>query len=116
MWRTTRAAIGAVLEGSGRSAAVALWARHLRGVREPTVFEWHVKSALAPVWGLPGTRVPAAVVSQARATAGPEAGEPWRSKLRRAGLALRNAGTARSEHILALDARGLTTTEGTEAG
>ena len=37
MWRTTRAAIGAVLEGSGRSAAVALWARHLRGVREPTV-------------------------------------------------------------------------------
>ena len=116
MWRTTRAAIGAVLEGSGRSAAVALWARHLRGVREPTVFEWHVKSALAPVWGLPGTRVPAAVVSQARATAGPEAGEPWRSKLRRAGLALRNAGTARSEHNLALEARGLTTTEGTEAG
>ena len=37
--------------GSGRSAAVALWARHLRGVREPTVFEWHVKGALAPVVG-----------------------------------------------------------------
>ena len=51
MWRTTRAAIGAVLEGSGRSAAVALWARHLRGVREPTVFEWHVKGALAPALG-----------------------------------------------------------------
>jgi hypothetical protein len=116
MWRTTEDAISAVLEGSGRSAAVALWARHLRGVREPTVFEWHVKRALAPVWGLPGARVPAAVVSQARATAGPEAGEPWRSKLRRAGLALRNAGTARSEHILAVDARGLTPTEGTEAG
>ena len=116
MWRTTAAAINAVLEGSGRSAAVALWARHLRDVREPTVFEWHVKSALAPVWGLPGPRVPAAVVRQARATAGPGAGEPWRSKLRRAGLAVRNAGTARSEHILALDARGPTTTEGTEAG
>jgi hypothetical protein len=117
MWRTTRAAIGAVLGGSGRSAAVALWARHLRGVREPTVFEWHVMSALAPVWGLPSTRVPAAVVSQVRAAAGPEAGEPWPSKLRRAGLALRNARTARSKHILALHARGLTTTmEGTKAG
>lgn len=116
MWRTTRAAVGAVLEASGRSAAVALWARHLRGVREPTVLEWHVRSALAPVWGLPGARVPEAVVTQARATAGPKAGEPWRSKLRRAGLALRNARTARSEHNLALDARGLTTMEGTEAG
>jgi hypothetical protein len=112
MWRTTRAAVAAVLEESGRSAAVALWARHLRGVREPTVFEWHIKSVLAPVWGLPGTRVPAAVAKQARATVGPEAGEPWRSKLRRAGLALRNAGTVRSEHILALDARGIKTTQG----
>ena len=111
MWRTTRAAIGAVLEGSGRSAAVALWARHLPGVREPTVFEWHVKEALAPVWGLPGKRVPHALIARARATAGPNAGEPWRSKLRRSALALRNAGAARSKHQLALEARGFTSTK-----
>jgi hypothetical protein len=116
LWRTTRAAIGTVLEGSGRSAAVALWARHLRSVREPTVFEWHVTGVLAPLWGLPGTRVPAAVVNEAWANVGPDAGEPWRAKLRRAGLALRSAGTARSEHNLALEARGLSTMDGTEAG
>ena len=111
MWRTTRAAIGAVLEGTGRSAAVALWARHLRGVRERTVFEWHVKGALAPLWGMPGTRVPTAIANEARAKAGPERGEPWPAKLRRTGLALRNAGVARSDHELALEARASTSTK-----
>jgi hypothetical protein len=105
MWRTTRAAIGAVLEGTGRSAAVALWARHLRGARERTVFEWHVRGALAPFWGLPGTHVPTAIANEARGKAGPEGGEPWPAKLRRTGLALRNAGVARSDHQLALEAR-----------
>ena len=116
MWRTTHAAIRSVLHGEGRSAGVALWARHLRGVRERTVLEWHLKDALAPVWGLPRRRVPAAFVAEVRAMTHPEGVEPWRDKLRRAGFALRNAGTARSEHRLALEARGYTTTEGTEAG
>ena len=104
MWRTTRNAIRAVT-GEGRSAATALWARHLYDVRERTVFEWHAKGAAAPLWGLPAARVPAAVVNQARNTAGPDAGEAWRSKVRRARLALRNAETARSEHQLALEAK-----------
>jgi hypothetical protein len=116
MWRTTRAALGAVLEGSGRSAAVALWARHLRDVRDRTVFEWHVKDALAPVWGLPHTRIPTAVVTEARATAAVDEAEPWRRKLQRAGLALRNAGIARSDHLLALEARGVASIEEPEAG
>lgn len=111
MWRTTRGAISALLEESGRSAAVALWARHLRDVREPTVFEWHVKDALALVWGLPRKRMPVAVIARARATAGPDGGEPWRLKLRRTAFALRNAGIARSEHQLALEARRCTSTK-----
>jgi hypothetical protein len=116
MWRTTRAAIGAVLEGSGRSVAVGSWARHLHGVRERTVLEWHVKHALAPVWGLPAGRIPAAVVAEAWATASADEVEPWRTKLRRAGLALRNAGNARSDHLLALGARGHASIHGPEAG
>ena len=116
MWRTTRAAIGAVLEGTGRSAAVALWARHVRDVRERTVLEWHVKNALAPVWGLPHTRIPAAVATEARATAGIRELEPWRAKLRRTRLALRNAGASRSDHLLALEARGQTSIQEPEAG
>jgi hypothetical protein len=116
MWRTTRTAIAGVLEDCGRSTAVASWARHLRDVRERTVFEWHVKHALAPVWGLPHRRIPAAVVSEARATACAEEVEPWREKLRRARLAVRNAGAARSDHLLALEARAHTPIQRPEAG
>jgi hypothetical protein len=116
MWRTTRAVIGAELEGRGRSAAAAAWARHLRGVRERSVLEWHVKSALAPVWGLPYRRVPAELARQAWATAATAEAEPWRMKLRRAGLALRNAGTPRSDHLLALEARGISSIQESEAG
>jgi hypothetical protein len=116
MWRTTRAAVGAVLEGSGRSAAVAGWARHLREARERTVLEAHLKDVLAPVWGLPRRRMPAAVAAEVRAMAAPRGGEPWRAKSRRARLAVRNAGAARSDHVLALSARGDTSIQGPEAG
>ncbi len=105
MWRTTEAAIDSVLEGDRRSAAVALWARHLGEVRERTVLEWHVKDLLAPVWGLPPARVPAAVWAEVRATAGPEGREPWRAKLARARLAVRHAGVPRSEHDATLEAK-----------
>ena len=114
MWRTTRArdrrrARGGGTLGRGRAVGAAPAER-----REPTSSSGTSRALWRPSGDYP-VRVPAAVVSQARATAGPEAGEPWRSKLRRARLALRNAGTARSEHILALD-EALLTTEGTEAG
>lgn len=111
MWRTTRAAIGAVLEGEGRSAGVALWARHLAQVRERTVLEWHVKDLLAPVWGLPPGRALRAVGTEMVATGGLEGSESWRAKLGRVRLAIGNAGVARSEHNLALEARGHGTKE-----
>lgn len=116
MWRTTRAAVRAVVEGEGHSAAVALWARHLRGVRERTVFEWHVKDLLAPAWGLPPRAALAAVLAEIRATAGRVRHETWRAKITRAALALRNAGVPRSEHNLALEAQASSSTATKEAG
>jgi hypothetical protein len=116
MWRTTHAAIRSVLEGDGRSAGVALWARHLRPLRERTVFEWHVKDLMAPLWGQPPTTALAAVLAELRATAGPEGREPWRAKLSRARLALRNAGVARSQHGLVLEAHTEGAGETKEAG
>ena len=116
MWRTTRAAIRTVLEGEGRSAGVALWARHLAEVRERTVFEWHVKDMLAPVWGLPPRGAIGAVGAELRSTAAPDGREPWRAKLGRARLAFTNAGVARSEHNLVLEARGEGSTATEEAG
>ena len=106
MWRTTRNAVRAVVEGERRSLAVALWGRHLRGARERTVFEWHVKDLLAPVWGLPPRAAAAAVAAELRATAGRARREPWRAKLSRTRLALRNARVPRSEHDLVLEAQG----------
>jgi hypothetical protein len=103
MWRTTHVAIRSVLEGDGRSAGVAVWARHLEQVRERTVLEWHVKDLLAPVWGLPPRRALTAVRNEVLATAGPEGAESWRAKLRRARTAFGNAGVARSAHDLVLE-------------
>jgi hypothetical protein len=116
MWRTTHAAVRVVLEGAGRSAGVALWARHLAQVRERTVLEWHVKDLLAPVWGLPPRRALEAVRMEVLATAGPEGAESWRAKVSRARTALGNAALARSEHDLVLEARGAGSTETKEAG
>jgi hypothetical protein len=45
------------------------------------------------------------VLAEVRATVGPEGREPWRAKLRRARLAVRNAGLARSQHGLVLEAQ-----------
>jgi hypothetical protein len=104
MWRTTHAAIRAILEGE-RSHGVALWARHLEQVRERTVLEWHVKDLMAPLWGLPPRPALRAVGAELLATGGPEGSESWRAKLSRVRLAIGNAGTARSEHDLALEAR-----------
>ena len=70
MWRTTRTAVRAVLEGEGRSAGVALWARHLPAVRERTVFETHAQDLLAPLWGVPPSRAPALVRGAMASTAG----------------------------------------------
>ena len=112
LWSATHAAIRDVLLGEQRSAGATLWARHLRGVRERTVFEWHLHDLLAPVWSLPPRRVPAAFAHAVAADLRPEGGEPVARKLHRARLAIGNAGLARSEHDLALGARGETSTGG----
>jgi hypothetical protein len=95
MWRTTRAAVRHVVEGEGPSAGVALWARHLRHLRERTVFEWHLKDLLAPAWALPARRVPRALLSELR-----------RMELTRSWSALRNARRPRSEHNQVMEAAG----------
>jgi hypothetical protein len=107
LWRTTHAAVRAVVEGEGRSVAVSLWARHVSQVRERTVLEWHLKNLLSPAWGLSWRRAPARVGHQLAHSLTREGREPWRAKAGRARLAMQNAGIARSEHDLALRSRGL---------
>jgi hypothetical protein len=104
LWATTERAVDALL-GDGRSSAVAVWARHLRSVRERTVLESHVLRLLAPMWGLPAG--PAGRMSLTALLDEPRRArdEAWAAKARRARLAILNAGLARSEHDEALEAR-----------
>jgi transposase-like protein len=95
MWRTTHNAVRAVVDGEGRSTGVAVWARHLRAVRERTVLEWHLKNLLAPLWACPPRRIPGAALSHLRAL-----------RLSRATFALRNARMARSQHMSTMEKAG----------
>jgi hypothetical protein len=114
-WDCTEAAVDAVVHGHGRSAAAAVWARHLRPVRERTVLESHMQEWLAPVWGLPTHRMPQALGRALRDELRRESAESWRTKLARSRIAVGNAGLARADHDLALEARGHTLRETTEA-
>ena len=86
LWSATHAAIRDVLLGQQRSAGATLWARHLRGVRERTVFEWHLHDLLAPVWEPPAATGPGGVARAVAADLRPEGGEPVARKLHRARL------------------------------
>lgn len=114
-WDCTEAAVDAVVHGHGRSAAAAVWARHLRPVRERTVLESHLQEWLAPVWGLPAQRMPQALGRALRDELRRESAESWRTKLARSRIAVGNAGLARADHDLALEARGHILRETTEA-
>jgi hypothetical protein len=98
MWRTTHAAVRAVVEGVGRSPAVALWGRHLRTVRERTVFEMHVTEAAGPVWAGVATGAPRALRRLP--------GESWAAKLARTRRAVAHARVTKTDHDLALPGDG----------
>jgi hypothetical protein len=103
LWRTTRRAVDALLEGHGRPV---LWARHLPAARERTVFERHLQECLAPLWGLrPARALPAAARGLGGAL-GRDKDERWGSKLARSRRAVSHARLAKSEHDRRLAAAG----------
>ena len=97
MWRTVARAAG-VLVNDERSSASAIWARHLRDVRERRVAELHLQRSLAPLWGLPAPRAVVAAGREFASDLRRDDDESWRSKLRRVRLALADASMPRSEH------------------
>ena len=54
MWRTTRAAIGAVVRAGGARPRSRCGRGTCAAPASPRVFEWHIKGLLAPLVGLPG--------------------------------------------------------------
>jgi hypothetical protein len=98
LWRTTRRAAAALVEGGRRPLAMRVWARQLSAARERTVLEGHVMRTAGELWGLPPSKAaPAAIVAIA-GSAGRTPGEPWTQKLGRTRAAIDDAFLPKSEH------------------
>jgi hypothetical protein len=98
LWRTTCAAVDAVLLGGRVPLAVRLWARHLSAARERTVLEAHVQELVSGYWALP----PGVAFAQTRRAVArdllPAPEETWTAKLSRTIRAWRNAVEPISKH------------------
>ncbi len=99
LWRTTRSAIGVVLEHGGRPpVAIRVCAPHLAAARERTLLERHVEELASPFFGLPAPRAATVAASVLARRILPSEEETWARKLRRARRALGNRRLAHSEH------------------
>jgi hypothetical protein len=100
IWRTTRAAIRALLEGGPATVPLRIWARHLGSVRERTVLDNHLMRWLHAFWELPPRAAVADLRTAFRLTLLPMAGESWGEKLARTGRGIRHPGERMSSHLM----------------
>jgi hypothetical protein len=98
IWRTTQRAIDSLFYGASDPAALRVWARHLRAVRERTVFEGHLETVLHPFWERPAGPALAKSLAALGSDLRPSHGESWGVKLRRVPKAVRDARMSRSDH------------------
>lgn len=108
VWKTTIAAVDALLNGRGDEqppAPLRLWARNLPAVRTRTVFESHLERWLAGFWGLPARKALRVAATSAVRAVAPAEDESWHDKFARMLLALRHASTSRAEHDRVLSDR-----------
>ncbi len=98
-WSATLAAADWLLRDGDEPRFVRYWARHMRSLREPTVFETHVQGWLFP-FSLTqpriATRLAAAAVLR---DLHPSRQEGWAAKTRKMARALRHPFSPRSEHV-----------------
>ena len=107
IWHSTLAAMDFLLAGGPRPLSVQIWARNLEQVRDRTVSETHMHRVLGPIWARPPLGAAAGVVRAVIETALPSPSDSWRTKLRRARLAVdrRSMPSSRYGQMLGRDAR-----------
>lgn len=106
LWRTTIAIADALFADAPEPWALRLWARNLSATRDRTVLESHLQRWLSSFSALPPGAALAETLSTMSRDVRPEAGESWRTKTARSGLAVRNAFQSKSRHDEALVRRG----------
>ncbi len=103
LWRTTLSTAHAVLFDGPQPWTARTWARNLPAVRERTMFEFHMArwlSGFSTLGPRGGFRVLGGEIAR---DVRPIGDEPWRAKLSRAWLSLRNARVTKSEHDQAVE-------------
>jgi hypothetical protein len=97
-WAATLAAADWLLRGGEEPRFVPYWARYLRGLREPTVFEMHLQEWLSPFsLARPAQAVRLSAAAVARDLR-PRPEEGWGSKARRMAHGMRHPFAAKTTH------------------
>jgi hypothetical protein len=105
IWRTTIAAIDALLADRRTPWVLRMWAQNLGRVRERTVLENHLQRWLSDFWAMPPLAAARGLPRTFVDEVGPGGDESWGNKLTRTVLAVRNASHRRSHHDRELDHR-----------
>jgi hypothetical protein len=105
IWRTTTAAIDALLADQATPWTLRTWARNLVRARERTVLESHLQRCLSDFSAMPPLVAARSLPRTFAQAIGPERGERWREKFARTALAVRHASRGRSQHDRELDER-----------
>jgi hypothetical protein len=97
-WSSTLAVADWLLHDAPEPRLVGIWARYLRGLREPTVLEMHVQEWFSPFWlttpRAASRKALAAVLRDFR----PETDQTWRGKVRQTLRALAHPLSSASDH------------------
>jgi hypothetical protein len=97
-WETTLSVADWLLRDGPTPAAVRLWARYLRGLREPTVLEMHVQEWLAPFWMAPPPRAAQIALAAFVRDLRPYPDQTWGDKGKQTVRAIMHPLSPRSEH------------------
>ena len=99
-WLSTLAVADWLLRGEPEPRLVGVWARYLRGLREPNVLEMHVQEWLSPFWLT--TARPAAHKSLSAVVRDlkPKPNQTWGGKVRQTIRALTHPRRSRTEHYV----------------
>jgi hypothetical protein len=99
IWNTTTATSTWMFAGGRRPVATRLWAQSLRGPREVTILERHVRRWVTPFWALPPGRAAVAAAKNVYTDLQPVDGEGWGAKLRRSASVASHPARTRSAQL-----------------